>query len=499
MKHVFWIHSHTLYMSARGVINKLQLPYKDVIFILEYNYKSYDMPDEIQTFNFFHHPKSYWEENIREKIKILDNFIEEIIGEEFIFYVSHLCTMRFQVIVTNKRCVDIKFIQEGIIDFCRGYGKNKKKILKTLFSPKFILNAGRVWDYSLHLDWDYCPLGVPNVSETFAISDKLFSNVHCKHTIIQWPEFKLPIELEDNSVYFVFGAMVEDHFIERDLYMQATEKMIKKYAKADACNYVKFHPRQTDNNILYIIYLFFKNGFKVRVLPNDVPFEAILASKRHIEVCGFTSSLIFFADLMPQHEAHICASALYSSTQFVKGYWEDFMSHLTRCYGDKFKFEDLADVNLSRDSVDSAKVELPHGLSYARIDIKNEGSSGNDIDILEISDAAASVTTPKWMHKNGSGCVVKSENGALVLKFRCVGNGKVIITLRGADIRDENNRRIPFWVDYTKFNIDGRVMINNVTPIWHDKPLKHVENVKDNQIIDMYVEWKNLCWTVGTA
>lgn len=501
MKHVFLMHSHTLYMTARGVINKLQLPYKDIVFILGINYKCYDLPDGIQTFDFTNFKNSLggniWDEIKRrniQRIRKVDNLIEEIIGEEFTLYAPHLLNPYFKIIATNKLCVDLKFVQEGIVDFCSGDDKNKKKILKTLFSRTFLVSRGRLW-VNPKFEWDYYAPGVLKASETFAIFDKLFSRINCKHTVVQWPKFKLRIELEENSMYFISDALVEYSNIERDIYMRATEKMIKKYAKKDACNYIKFHPYQKENNIRHIIYLFFKNGYKVKVLPNDVPFETILASKEHMEVCGFTSSITLFSALMPQHETHVCIPALYSSTKFVVGFWKGLESNLTRCFGDKFKYDDLSDVNISQASVDATKIELPHGFSYARIDIKNEGFNDNDVDVFEISDAAANVTAPKWMRHNGSGRMITSEKGTLALKFRCVGNGKVIITLRGEDIR-ENGKKVHAWVDYTKFVVDNEVMFNEVRPIWHDKFYRFTTEAEDGRVITLHIKWRTANLTV---
>lgn len=487
MKHLFWVHSHSLYLTARGVINKLQLPYKDVIFFLGGHYKPYDLPEEIAVYDYlslhFDISKSV---NTKRQVKELDELIEELVGEDFTLYIPHIVLPRFQAMATNKHCADVKFVQEGIIDRCAG-NKSKIKILKTLISKTYLHNSGRVWNTDKYLDWDFCPPGV-HVSETFAISDGLFSNMGCKHTIIRWPGIKLPLELEDGAVYFVFDSLVEDKDIERKIYMGAAERMIMKYGKAGACNYVKFHPRQKLDARLCIKYLFLKNGFNVKVLPDTMPFEAILASKEHMEVCGFTSSLIFFSALMPQHKAHICVSALYQSEKFVKDYWGIFESHLARCYGDRFKFEALDDDACAE--TEDAQIEFPHGVSYARVDIKNEGSSKNNIRLLEVSDPSAVIDEPKWMRKKGSGRMIKSDQGSLSVKFKCMRSGNIEIALRGADLRGKDGKRVPLWVNYTKFCVDGEPIFDAPTPIWHDKPYKLELKAKNGQCIEVYSEWE---------
>ena len=342
MKHVFWIHSHTTFLTARGVIDKLKLRNRDIVYILARNYKCYNIDENIPTYDMSEiimSPRLETRRRILEEIRILDNLIDEKISEAFTFYTPHLSSYAFQVVSTNKLCVDIKFIQEGIIDFCTGGQVSQKNILfkmKQIYVNTMYRNLHRFWKCA---DWDDYRHGIKHASESFAITESLFSKADCKHTIVEWPKMTLPIKLEDNGIYFVFESLVEQRNIERYIFMEAIEKLIKKFAGEH--NYVKFHPFQKDENKDYIKSLFPKNGFQVEQLPDNVPFEMILASQPHMKVCGFTTSLIFFAALMPQHEAHICVPALYKSKKFVKWYWKSFEANLKRCYGDRFKYEEL--------------------------------------------------------------------------------------------------------------------------------------------------------------
>lgn len=149
----------------------------------------------------------------------------------------------------------------------------------------------------------------------------------------------LPISLENDGVYFVFESLVEQRNIEKEVFLEASGKLIMKFGGIH--NYVKFHPAQKDENKGYIKSLFSKNGFHMEQLPDNVPFEMILANQPHMKVCGFTTSLVFFAALMPQHEAHICVPALYKSKRFIRKSWKNFESNLKRCYGDRFMYEEL--------------------------------------------------------------------------------------------------------------------------------------------------------------
>lgn len=501
MKHVFWIHSHSLYLTALGVMNTLHLPSNDVIFLLKEHYKCYSMPQGIHIYDLSDIDDLVLRRDsqkiIADKIKLLDKFIEENIGEKYTFYIPHFLPKLWQIIATNKLCVDIKFVQEGIIDYCKGDGRNKKLLMKTFFTKVFLRNFGRVWqDYASF--WDFRPLGVRKVSESFALSEGLYNKLDCKHTIIKWPKIEVPLKLEEDGVFFVFDSLSERYNIERRIYLQATENMIKRYAGVH--NYVKFHPIQSKANQEYIKSLFTKYGYKVKVLPNEVPFEIILTSQAHMKVCGFTSSLVFFAALMPQHEAHICVETLYSSRKFVDKYWKVFKGHLIRCYGsDTFNFEPYTINDLKPECANKVIADALYEHSYARIDVKNEGGSDNNVDIIEISDPIAKVDTPKWMHHNGSGRVIKSSSGMLDMQLRCRGKGKLIINLLAADFRTDNATRIPIWVYYTKFIVDDKIVFNTLKPACHAQRQNLVIDSEDNKIVNVHIEWVPGCAAYGSG
>ena len=340
VKHVFVIGSHTPYLTAIGVINKLELKHEDVVFVLGRHYKCFDQPKDIKVCDmshlYFRLLRNLTPWNCKAYVKKIDDFIEENVGEDYILYMCHLLSYPNQSMATNPLCKEVKFIQEGIIDMCVGNPKHRIT-LKGIIGNTFYMNFGRTWktDY-----WDDYRCGVRHASETFAITPSLFNKLDCKHTLVDWPKMNIPLTLADDGIYFVFESLVEQRNIEKHIFMEATEKMIRKYAGKH--NYVKYHPFQKQENKDYITSLFSKCGTTVEMLPDNVPFEMILATQPHMKVCGFTTSLIFFSALLPQHEAHICVPALYPSKKFVKGYWNNFKSHLDRCYGEgRFNFETL--------------------------------------------------------------------------------------------------------------------------------------------------------------
>ena len=128
----------------------------------------------------------------------------------------------------------------------------------------------------------------------------------------------------------------------------------------------------------------------------------------------------------------------------------------------------------------------------ARIDIKNTKSTflkENDIEILNISDKAANIETPAWFKNNGKGYVIESEKGFLNIVFKCINSGKLVINLRGSDIRNKNNERIPIWIDYCKFFVNEKNVFDKVIPVCHDKAFNFTKEVNDGEIISLLIEW----------
>ena len=146
-----------------------------------------------------------------------------------------------------------------------------------------------------------------------------------------------------------------------------------------------------------------------------------------------------------------------------------------------------------KESINPAKV------SYARVDIKNGGADSNDVEVLSISDANAKVEAPKWMRKNGMGRMIKSNAGALSLKLKCTGSGKLTISLKGDNFRGKDGKRLPVWVTYSKLVVDGKLVFDDVKLAWHDAPQRFSMDVKDGQIVDVQAEWIPDCVSIGSG
>ena len=126
----------------------------------------------------------------------------------------------------------------------------------------------------------------------------------------------------------------------------------------------------------------------------------------------------------------------------------------------------------------------------ARVDLKNWGGPGNSLEILETSDESISIDAPAWIcDDRGEGKVVKSTAGKLELLVCCKGKGELRISLRGQDVKDGSGKRVPFWIDYTTFEVNGESVISGTVSAWHDQPFVYEREVKNGELVALSFSW----------
>lgn len=125
----------------------------------------------------------------------------------------------------------------------------------------------------------------------------------------------------------------------------------------------------------------------------------------------------------------------------------------------------------------------------ARVDLINVGD--NDIQIYDISDKFSSCYSPGWFKINNSnGWIVTSNALKLKFKVKIMGDGELRLWLRSVDVRDKNNKRFPIYIDYTKLIINEKSLLSENKLISHDNFGLFKFDVKNGDIIDVYIEWK---------
>ena len=125
----------------------------------------------------------------------------------------------------------------------------------------------------------------------------------------------------------------------------------------------------------------------------------------------------------------------------------------------------------------------------ARVDIKNTLKEDNHIQFEDIDDVI-SMNSPKWFCNNGKGYVLHSQEGSMDIRFKCIGDGNLIIYLRAMDVRDENGNRLPIFIHFRSFRLNGQEMLSVSKECSHDKPYKFECKVKDGDSMQVYIEWE---------
>lgn len=139
------------------------------------------------------------------------------------------------------------------------------------------------------------------------------------------------------------------------------------------------------------------------------------------------------------------------------------------------------------------QLEILDFFKTARVDMKNTGSSNNDIHIMDLGDKNGySLSTPAWFNKqkDGVGYVLESKKLKHEFVLQCVGSGELVISLKGVDVKNiDANNRIEAWADFVSFKINDEEQLSNITPVWHDKPFNKKIKVEAGQVINIKLEW----------
>lgn len=124
-----------------------------------------------------------------------------------------------------------------------------------------------------------------------------------------------------------------------------------------------------------------------------------------------------------------------------------------------------------------------------RIDLRNRGSASNSIKSLNEYNGL-DVKYPQWLDK-GRGCVVELKKPAN-LEFECIGEGELMVYLKGVDFRNSSSKRIPAFIIYKKLIINDETIFNDDILSWHDEQYIHKQNCGNNEKINIQIEFETI-------
>jgi hypothetical protein len=312
MKHVFYIHSQTCYITSLKVIQYSKILKEDVIFLISRNtplyqnhYKSYHIYPIIDNWPFYTHKTLInfkWIYNRRIKT-IVDKIIENFIGEDFIFYSQNSRHYKYNLFISSYKCVDNRFIEDGL-DMYTSYQEFNIKYPKPLRLRYLLGNSilgflqnlrDRVFQKNnpfwsktgVSLIYTLSPLSCSQFSVEMGLKTLDLGKIPTKLT------FK---NLSNTKPIIVPSALEEQMIVSNTIMCNSYLHYLKNNSIKEV--YIKWHPSHTLNSKNYILKRFCKANIAVDIIPDAIPLEALFSSERAFEVITHGSSLAIYAAVL---------------------------------------------------------------------------------------------------------------------------------------------------------------------------------------------------------
>ena len=82
-----------------------------------------------------------------------------------------------------------------------------------------------------------------------------------------------------------------------------------------------------------------------------------------------------------------------------------------------------------------------------------------------------------------------NDANSMNIKLKCMGTGKLTFRFRAMDFKDDNGKRIPIYINYTKIKINNEDIIKQNTPTWHDAPIIYQKDIINEEIVNLEIEF----------
>jgi hypothetical protein len=294
MLSIFIVHSNITLISAIAVVQQCKV--QNPIFIVAEGYQSPFLAKiEFETiqlpsyFTFLLNCPSYGSNNILKLfflIKKFDSFVASITQNgPFSLFLPHSKNFFYQVFLTHKKCIEINYIDEGMLSYTDNFHKEKLKT-KISFIKKIL------------------SLNYFNRTNVFNEVKKSYSHIYrlvkvttpnSKVESIKWPEINYKeIVVFSNSIILILDNPVYGNTCSKDEYFDYIKLLAQKFTSKKI--YIKSHPREKD--IESILMIFTEAGVNFEIIKNEVILEISLLNSSNVEIYGGWSSLLFYASSM---------------------------------------------------------------------------------------------------------------------------------------------------------------------------------------------------------
>ncbi len=324
MKYIFTIHSHITFLSALSVIEYESLDKASVILICSKYSAPLKENSEIRLIKSFDEVERNY--NIFQKVKNLnygkgcDNYINLITGGDNYIAFIDLMSVFNRFLVTNIKCLQFNFIEEGSINYGDfdnfrmltidldkynwrlNYRQNFKELLMSLYR----ILRGR----SLRI------LNLPINPNTYAFFEDVkfyglneFSHPNIpknKKIVTSLKSIKKEFNLKkdypenlNNGIIWIGDASCSFYKISMKHFEDSLEKLLKKMDTTETQRvFIKYQGSQSNEEKEITEKVFTKNNFSVSILPSDTVIEDIMLKFKNLKVFGSVSSLLIYAKVL---------------------------------------------------------------------------------------------------------------------------------------------------------------------------------------------------------
>jgi hypothetical protein len=307
MKHIFYIHSHITYILSMSVLQSLELPHQDVLFLYGRGFKTTDTPPVrvrplSPSENALGKLPSYGDLSVPLRylpaIRPLDIALQRFARDDcFTAYLPLTKSFLTQLIASHRKCSRICILEEGLLT----YTGNFLKIPWPGYDGSWIGRLKRTLKFPFHLNRSvvYNTRLLKEPERVFVLFPDLMP---LGRFPVERPRklYVPPVPEEfvcDGGILLVLGPIAEGGPVDASSFSRVWDLVCSRMAHmlANRVILIKFHPDQTPTDRQLVLETIAKNDVPAKVVPQDVSAEAIALRSPRLSVCGFHSSLLFYA------------------------------------------------------------------------------------------------------------------------------------------------------------------------------------------------------------
>jgi len=325
IKHIFYIHSQTCYITSLKIVQYENIEVNSVIFLLARNtpiiepkFKHFHIYQIIDNWGFYALRKLLdfkWLQN-RRIVNLIDNFIEKIVPDNFIFYSQNGRHYKYNIFISSKKCIGNNYIEDGLdmyssqSEFNIKYPSPLK--LRYLLINKILSNFQGLNKRIFQKNDPFWASS--NKTKFYTLHEYSMKYIQCDLNKINLEKIRLPItseELEDLPI-FLPSALEEQKICSNEYILKSYLIFCSNHNITRA--YIKWHPAHTIQSKKYFLETFSTNNIEIIELPNDLLMELYFSStnKSH-KIVSHGSSLLIYAALFGRNcTAHIIYPILHN-------------------------------------------------------------------------------------------------------------------------------------------------------------------------------------------